>query len=108
MDMPTAPLPSLDHLATAVILLDEESRIAYLNPAAEHLFGLSNTNLIGHPLQYAFTHTELLFETMQSALASRASHIAHELTLGTHLSPHKLHLSCTATPLPLPHYSLLL
>ena len=68
--MPTTLLPSLEHLATAVILLDDQSRIAYLNPAAEHLFGLSNTNLIGHPLQYAFTHTEQLFGTIQSALTA--------------------------------------
>src|SRR5512135_2185184 len=106
--MQTAPLPSLEYLATAVILLDDQSRIAYLNPAAEHLFGLSSTNLIGHPLQFAFSHTEQLFGTIQSALASRASHIEHELTLGTHASGNKFHLSCTATPLQIMHYALLL
>ena len=100
--------PTLEHLTTAVILLDDESRIAYLNPAAEHLFGLSNTNLIGHPLQYAFTHTEQLFGTIQYALATHASHIEHELTLGTHATGIKLHLSCTATPLQLEPLCLLL
>jgi two-component system nitrogen regulation sensor histidine kinase GlnL len=78
--MPNNALPTLEHLTTAVMLVDDQSRIAYLNPAAEHLFGLSHTNLIGHPLQYAFTHTEQLSATIQSALASRASHIGHELT----------------------------
>ena len=106
--MPTPALPSLEHIATAVILLDDQSRIAYLNPAAEHLFALSNTNLIGHPLQYAFTNTEHLFVTIQSALSSHASHIEHELTLGTHATGNKLHLSCTATPLQLAPYALLL
>lgn len=106
--MPNSSFPTLEHLATAVILLDGESRIAYLNPAAEHSFGLSNTNLIGHPLQHAFTHTEQLFSTIQSALASHASHIEHELTLGTHALGNKLHLSCTATPLRLGNYALLL
>ncbi len=107
--MPTAALPSLEHLATAVMLLDDQSRIAYLNPAAEHLFGLSNANLIGHPLPYAFTHTEQLLGAIQSALASHASHIEHELTLITHSTTgNKLHLSCTATPLQLPPYALLL
>ncbi len=106
--MPSTSLPSLEHLATAVILLDDQSRIAYLNPAAENLFGLSNTNLLGHPLQYAFTHTEQLFNTIQSALSSRASHIEHELILGSHLTASKLHLSCTATPLQLNPYALLL
>jgi two-component system nitrogen regulation sensor histidine kinase GlnL len=106
--MPTSSLPSLEHIATAVILLDDQSRIAYLNPAAEHLFALSSTNLIGHPLQYAFTHTELLFGTIQSALTSHASHIEHELMLGTHANANKLYLSCTATPIQLDPYSLLL
>jgi two-component system nitrogen regulation sensor histidine kinase GlnL len=106
--MPAFQLPSVEHISTAVILLDEQSRIAYLNPAAEHLFGLSNTNLIGHPLQYAFTHTEQLFGTIQSALNSRASHIEHELMLGTHANANKLYLSCTATPLQLRPYAFLL
>ncbi|MBI5891617.1 MAG: PAS domain-containing protein [Nitrosomonadales bacterium] len=106
--MPTPVRPTLEYLATAVMLLDDQSRIAYLNPAAEHLFGLSNTNLIGHPLQYAFTHTEQLFGTIQSALNSHASHIEHELVLGTHANANKLYLSCTATPLQLSPYALLL
>lgn len=106
--MPISFLPSLEHLATAVILLDEESRIAYLNPAAEYLFGLSNSNLIGHPLQHAFTHTEQLLGVVRSALASHASHIEHELTLGTPALGNKLHLSCTATPLRLGRDVLLL
>ena len=106
--MPTSLLPSLEHLATAIILLDEESRVVYLNPAAENLFGLSLTNLVGHPLQHAFTHTEQLFSTIQSALSSRASHIEHELTLGTHFSGNRLQLSCSASPLSLSPYALLL
>jgi two-component system, NtrC family, nitrogen regulation sensor histidine kinase GlnL len=101
-------LPSLEHLATAILLLDEESRIAYLNPAAENLFGLSHTNLLGHPLQYAFAHADQLFSTIQSALNRRASHIEHDLLLGTHAHSNKLHLSCTATPLSLAPYALLL
>jgi two-component system nitrogen regulation sensor histidine kinase GlnL len=106
--MPSHLLPTLEHLSTAVILLDDQSRVAYLNPAAEHLFGLSSTNLIGHPLQYAFTHTEQLFATIQAALNNHASHIEHDLTLGSHATGAKLHLSCTATPLQLAPYALLL
>jgi two-component system nitrogen regulation sensor histidine kinase GlnL len=97
--MPNSPLPSLEHLSTAIILLDEQSRFAYLNPAAEHLFALSNTNLLGHPLQYAFSHTEQLFGAIASAIASNASHIEHDLTLATHSFGSKIHVSCTVTPL---------
>lgn len=106
--MPALSIPSLEHLSTAVILLDDESRIAYLNPAAENLFGLSGSNLIGHPLQHAFTHTEQLFSTIQAALANHASHIEHEMILGSPALSNRLHLSCAATPLHLERDALLL
>jgi two-component system nitrogen regulation sensor histidine kinase GlnL len=106
--MPNSSFPTLEHLSTAVILLDQESRVAYLNPSAEHLFGLSNSNQVGHPLQHAFTQTEQLFSIIQSALSSNAGHIEHELTLGTHTTGSKLHLRCDATPLYLGNLALLL
>lgn len=106
--MPAHLLPTLEYLNTAVILLDEESRVAYLNPAAENLFGLSKTNLLGHSLQQAFTHTEQLFNTIQLALSEHASHIEHDLILGTYSHPGKFHLSCSATPLQGSPYALLL
>ena len=96
--MPDTFFPTLEHLATAVILLDEQSHIIYLNPAAENLFALSSKNLVGHPLQQAFTHTEQLTAAMQQALGNNASYIEHDLTLGTHTLG-KLHLRCAATPL---------
>ena len=106
--MNSPPLPTLENLATAVLLLDEQSRIVYLNPAAEHLFEISHSNLLGHPLQAAFSHTDQLFAAMQSALANHASHIEHDLTLGTHTLAHRLHLSCTVTPLQMESFALLL
>jgi len=88
---------SLEHLATAVILLDEQARIAYLNPAAEILFGLSSRNLLGHPLQQVFSHTEQLAFALQQAVSNQATYIEHDLTLGT--PDGKVHLRCAVTPL---------
>jgi two-component system nitrogen regulation sensor histidine kinase GlnL len=96
--MPDLPYLTLEYLATAVILLDDESRIAYLNPAAEHLFDISGKNLLGHPLQQVFTHTEQLASAMQQAVQNNACYIEHDLTLGTHAHG-KLQLRCAATPL---------
>jgi len=45
--MPDLPTFTLEHLATAVILLDGEARVVYLNPAAEHLFDVSGKNCSG-------------------------------------------------------------
>lgn len=96
--MPDLPHLTLEHSATAVILLDEESRISYLNPAAENLFDVSRKNLLGHPLQQVFTNTEQLANAMQQAILNNASYIEHDLTLGTHAHG-KLQLRCAATPL---------
>jgi two-component system, NtrC family, nitrogen regulation sensor histidine kinase GlnL len=96
--MPDFPFLTLEYLATAVILLDDESRIVYLNPAAENLFDVSGKNLMGHPVQQAFTHTEQLASAMQQAALNNASYIEHDLTLGTHAHG-KLQLRCAATPL---------
>ncbi|MDO8412748.1 MAG: nitrogen regulation protein NR(II) [Gallionellaceae bacterium] len=100
-------LPTLEHLATAVILLDEHLRVAYLNPAAESLFGLSNKSLLGHPLQHVFIHPEQLAAAIEQALSNNASYIEHDLALGTHAHS-KLQLRCTATPLQLARHFLML
>jgi two-component system nitrogen regulation sensor histidine kinase GlnL len=92
------PFLTLEYLATAVILLDDESRIAYLNPAAENLFDVSGKNFMGHPVQQAFTHTEQLASAMQQAVLNNASYIEHDMTMGTHAHG-KLQLRCAATPL---------
>ena len=96
--MPDFPYLTLEYLATAIIVLDDESRIAYLNPAAEHLFDVSGKNLLGHPLQQVFTHTEQLASAMQQAIQNNAYYIEHDMTLGTHAHG-KLQLRCAATPL---------
>lgn len=105
--MPDFPSFTPEHLATAVILLDDEARIAYINPAAEHLFDVSGKNLLGHPVQQAFTDTEQLTNAMQHALRDNASYIEHDLTLGTY-SHGKLHLRCAVTPVQFDRQYLLL
>ncbi len=96
--MPDFPYLTLEYLSTAVMLLDEESRINYLNSAAENLFDVSGKNLLGHPVQQVFTHTEQLGSAMQQAVRNNASFIEHDLMLGTY-GHGKLQLRCTATPL---------
>src|SRR5574340_658150 len=98
--MPDMPSFTPEHLATAVILLDDEARVVYLNPAAEHLFDMSGKDLLGHPLQQAFMDTGQLNHAMQHAIRDNASYIEHDLTLGTHAHG-RLHLRCAATPVQL-------
>lgn len=91
--------PTLDSLSTAVLLLDDESRVTYLNPAAENLFEVSGKNLYGHPVQILFTDSGQLEHAMRRALQNSASYIEHDLMLVTH-SHNRLHVRCTVTPQP--------
>jgi two-component system nitrogen regulation sensor histidine kinase GlnL len=96
--MPDLPHLTLEFLETAVILLDGDLRIAYLNPAAENLFEISGKNLIGSSLQQAFTQTEQLVGAVQQAIQSDATYIEHDLALGT-VGHGKMQLRCAVTPL---------
>ncbi len=100
-------LLSTEHLATAIMLLDEEARIVYLNLAAKNLFESSGKHLLGHPVQLVFTDTEQLLKGMQHALRNNASFIEYDLTLGTYTHG-KLHLRCAVTPVQLDKRYLLL
>jgi two-component system nitrogen regulation sensor histidine kinase GlnL len=90
-----------------VILLDDESRVTYLNTAAENLFEVSGRNLIKQTLQSIFVDTTQLFSAMQRALRNNVSYIEHELMLTTH-GHNKLHVRCTVTPVRLEKPCLLL
>jgi two-component system nitrogen regulation sensor histidine kinase GlnL len=95
--MASLSTPSLEHLATAVVLLDAQARIEYLNPSAEALFGLSSKNLLGQTLAQVFSQTAQLDIAVQQAVNNQATYIEHELILGLH--DRKLHLRCAVTPL---------
>ena len=43
-------IPGLDALATAVMLLDIDHVVHYVNPAAENLIAISAKNIVGAPL----------------------------------------------------------
>ncbi|MFA6061643.1 MAG: nitrogen regulation protein NR(II) [Gallionella sp.] len=105
--MPNYAHLTLDYLSTAIILLDDESRVTYLNTAAENLFEVSGRNLIRQTLQSVFVDTAQLFSAMQRALRNNASYIEHELMLVTH-GHNKLHVRCTVTPVCLEKPCLLL
>ena len=49
----------LEHLATAVILLDKMHRVVYANPSAEILFELSATQIHHHQISEVFLNCEI-------------------------------------------------
>jgi two-component system nitrogen regulation sensor histidine kinase GlnL len=97
----------LEHLSTAVILLDENFRIAYLNPAAENLFEISLNPVYALPLDEVFGGTQHLMLAARHALDSDSSFTEHELNLSSSsnaITP----VSCTVTPVEAPPARLIL
>lgn len=77
----------LEHLTTAVLLLDDKLQVQYLNPAAENLFALSVNHVIGLSLQAIFPDNSALNHAMQKALSDNSSYTEHEITLATPAHP---------------------
>ncbi len=99
-DMTPPALRGLDLLATAVVLVDAELSVRYMNPAAENLFETSSRNVAGRSLGELFADTAVLMTAIGQARATTASYTEHdvELEVSERL---RLHLSCTATPIEL-------
>ena len=97
----------LEHLATAMLLLNQDLRIAWLNPSAENLFKLSSKHVTGMPLKQVFGDAETLPKAVESALLTNASFTEHEIMLSTP-GNHTLSVSCTVTPVEIGEIRLIL
>lgn len=97
----------VEHLATALVLLDDAGRIVYVNPAAEVLFAISGNQICGVQLSQIFPGNETLFHAVSNALVHNSPFREHELTLTT-LHQATLSVTCAATPVDLPPVRLLL
>jgi two-component system, NtrC family, nitrogen regulation sensor histidine kinase GlnL len=105
--MTVAKFGGLEFLSSAVILLDRDLTIIYLNPMAEQLFELSQKNVLGHCLERMLIGATSLATTARQALEEQCGFFEHEVVLGGghHAS---LRLSCTVTPVDLEDAALLL
>jgi two-component system nitrogen regulation sensor histidine kinase GlnL len=90
----------LEHLATAVLLLDGERRVIYANPAAEVMFALSHHHIAEMPLDQVFIGAEMLCNAVGNALTSKGPYREHEITLTT-FRQLSLAATCTVTPVDL-------
>ena len=87
----------LEMLSTAVMLLDAGRVVRYANPAAENLFELSLTRLLGMPIGTLFADARLLAGAIDNALTRGFPFTEQEVELGIAGKP-RLHLAVTATP----------
>ncbi len=90
----------LEWLATAVIALDEQRHVLYINPAAENLLALSAVQTQGLPLNRVFHQPTQIDVALDYAIAHNASFTEHELTL--QIDDRSVQVSATFTPVESP------
>lgn len=88
----------LDSLMTAVLVLEEDLRIRYLNPAAESLFETSITRSRGLPFQDILLTGDEALKTLQTALESGQPYTRRE-TQFVLASGNRLTVDYTVSPL---------
>ena len=64
----------LDNLNAAVLLLDENLSITYVNSAVESLLQMGNSRLLGYPIYEFFIDTEVCRQTLEDSLSSGNPH----------------------------------
>jgi len=105
--MAASSFPGLDLLATSVILLDDELRITYANPAAEDLFAFSLKNVARQPLAQLFADCGEFIASLNGARKDNWSYTGSDLTL-TRPGHASLQLNCLVTPIEDAHSRLLI
>ena len=101
------PFAGLDLLSSAVVLVDAELIIRYLNPGAENLFAISQRKLLGQPLARLLGDPPGLAAALHNALHNSWSYTGQDLRIQRPGSE-ALHLDCTVSPIEAEGVSLLL
>jgi len=95
--MPAIPFSGLDLLATSVVLVDEDLRLIYANPAAEDMFAFSLRNVVNQPLVRLFVEPEEFIAGLADVLQHNWSYTGRNLTL-SRPGQASLSLNCLVTP----------
>lgn len=87
----------LENMATAVLVLDQDLRVRYMNPAAEMLFEVSAQRARGAPVSNLALDSEACSQSLRATLESEHpfSDRGRELRL---LSGRRVTVDCTVTP----------
>jgi two-component system nitrogen regulation sensor histidine kinase GlnL len=95
--MTSLSFPGMDALATAVVLLDTNQSVRYINPAAENLLAISAKNIVGVPLDRVFAESSLITAGVNYAIENNCSYTQHDLPVAVQ-GRNRLEVSCTVTP----------
>ncbi|SHI21278.1 nitrogen regulation protein NR(II) [Ferrimonas marina] len=88
----------LDHLNTAVLVLDPQQRVTYCNLAAEQLLGLSSRRMMGCVFAELYSQIATDPATLAQALDGHSNQALHALSLVTLDNQHHT-VDLTVTPL---------
>ena len=95
--MKPAALNGLDLLATAVVVVDQNRAVLYMNPAAENLFEASHTSASGLTLERLLGENAVLDAAIAYSRVNQSSYTEHEIET-TGGSRQRLNLACTVSP----------
>jgi two-component system nitrogen regulation sensor histidine kinase GlnL len=91
------PFAGLELLSSAVVLVDDQLSVRYLNPGAENLFAVSSRKIVGRALMRLLGEPAGLGSALDNVLRDNWSYTGHNITVARPgLEP--LHLDCTVTP----------
>lgn len=93
-----SPEQVLDTLTTAVLLLDEELHLTYLNPAAENLFEISYRQVRGQYWPKIVVLNDSVTERLHTVIEAFDSFTERELELLS-ASGRRMTVDCTVTPI---------
>ncbi len=88
----------LEHISTAVILLNTQLEVTYANSSAEVLFALSSNQITGLHIHEVFTNCEILKMAVTNAIQTQSPYREHEFLLSTSRQ-HTTAVTCTVTPI---------
>lgn len=97
----------LEHLASAVMLLNQSNQVVYANPSTEILFALSATQIAGSHISDVFLNCEILQIAIDNAVKNDSPYREHEFLITT-LRQQSFAVTCTVTPVEMSQATLLL
>lgn len=97
LDSTPPAFAGLELLSSAVVLIDDEFVVRYLNPGAENLFAVSSRKIVGFSLRRLLGEPAGLDSALNNVLRDNWSYTGHNLTV-SRPGVVALHLDCTVTP----------
>jgi two-component system nitrogen regulation sensor histidine kinase GlnL len=107
IDQEDARFVGLDLLHTAILVLDGDLRIRFVNTATESLLAMGRKHLVNSPLSQISLSSQSLVELTRTALQQELGFLEHEWVIQP-LQGESQVISCTGTPLGTPVQGILL